>query len=273
VPTFLFEGQKLVYTSHGEGKRWFVLLHGQLLNQRMHWPLAQDLALRGHRVVTLDLLGHGESSRPREMWRYSMAQFARQVVALLDHLEADQAVIGGTSLGANVTLEFADLAPERARGLVIEMPVLDNGVFAAVLAFTPLLTLFKMGMPVVRVVSGLVDRLPHRGPLLYQITTDVLRQDHSSSAAVLQGLFLGRIAPGRVVRKTFGMSTLVIGHSGDPIHPYTDADMLAAELRNARLVQANNILELRLHPERLTGEIAAFLDDCWQPRQSTRESA
>ena len=58
--------------------------------------LRATLAERGHRVITLDLLGHGESDRPRDMWRYSMPIFAREVVALLDHLELDEAVVGGT---------------------------------------------------------------------------------------------------------------------------------------------------------------------------------
>jgi hypothetical protein len=42
--------------------------------------------------------------------------------------------------------------------------------------------------------------------------------------------------------------------------------MLAEELPNGRLLQANSIVELRLAPRRLTGEIAAFLDECWKPR-------
>lgn len=47
-----------------------MLLHGLLLNQRMHAPLARALAERGNLVVTLDLLGHGRSDRPPDMWRY-----------------------------------------------------------------------------------------------------------------------------------------------------------------------------------------------------------
>jgi len=47
---------------------------------------------------------------------------------LLDHLGVPQAVVGGTSLGANVALEAAVLAPERVRGLVLEMPVLENAL-------------------------------------------------------------------------------------------------------------------------------------------------
>ena len=84
--SFSLDGQRLAYTVHGEGPRLTVLLHGLLFNQRMHEALAAALAERGHRVVTLDLLGHGDSDRPRDMWRYSMPAFGGQVVALLDHL-------------------------------------------------------------------------------------------------------------------------------------------------------------------------------------------
>jgi hypothetical protein len=56
---------------------------------------------------------------------------------------------------------------------------------------------------------------------------------------------------------------LVIGHGRDPIHPFSDAGMLASELPDARLVHAHSVLELRVHPERLTREIADFIDGCW----------
>src|SRR5438132_10085542 len=107
--TLTHDGQQLAYTEYGDGNRVVVLLHGLLMSQRMHEPLARALANRGNRVITLDLLGHGMSDRPRDMWRYSMTLFAEQVIDLLDHLDADSAVVGGTSLGANVTLEAACL--------------------------------------------------------------------------------------------------------------------------------------------------------------------
>ena len=108
---------RLEYTEYGAGDHWVVLLHGQLMPRRMHQPLARALAAEGLHVVTLDLLGHGRSDRPADPLVYSMTAFAEQVVALLDHLEATEAIVGGTSLGANVALEVADLAPERVRGL------------------------------------------------------------------------------------------------------------------------------------------------------------
>src|SRR5205807_9990341 len=125
---FSYGGHRLAYTVHGEGPRPTVLTPGLLLSQKMQTPLARTLARRGNRVITLDPLGHGESDRPRQMWRYSMTEFAQQTIALLDHLELPEAVVGGTSLGANITLEIAAAAPERLRGMIIEMPVLDNAI-------------------------------------------------------------------------------------------------------------------------------------------------
>ncbi|HJS93197.1 MAG TPA: alpha/beta hydrolase, partial [Solirubrobacteraceae bacterium] len=54
-----------------------------------------------------------------------------------------------------------------------------------------------------------------------------------------------------------------IGHLRDPIHPFSDAGALVEEMPNARMIQASWIGELRVTPERLTDEIAAFVDECW----------
>jgi pimeloyl-ACP methyl ester carboxylesterase len=274
VPTFTHFGHRLAYSTFGEGDRTTVLLHGLLLNRRMHEPLARALADRGNRVVTLDLLGHGDSERPRDMGRYAMTYFGEQTVGLLDHLEVDQAVVLGTSLGANTALEAAVFAPDRIRGMVIEMPVLDAAMVACGVAFLPALLSMKYGAPAMRVVGAAARAVP-RGPLplLANVVLDTVRQDPEPSAAVLEGLFFGRIAPPRRERRLLKQPTLVIGHPRDPVHPFSDADMLAAELPNARLLEASSILELRLAPERLTNEIAAFIDECWRPVAGTSRRA
>jgi pimeloyl-ACP methyl ester carboxylesterase len=268
MPFFRYDGSRLAYTVYGDGPRTCVLVHGLLLSQKMHRPLAQALAERGNRVVTLDLLGHGRSDRPRDMTRYSMPFFGQQMIALLDHLELDEAVLGGTSLGANATLEAAVHAPERVRGMVVEMPVLDNALLGCAIAFTPLMVALSFGEPVMRLVARAARQVPAGvGPLLADIGLDTIRQDPGPSAAVLHGLFFGRTAPHKALRRTLAAPTLVIGHQRDPIHPFSDSDALIAELPNARLVQASSILELRISPQRLTGEIGDFLDTCWSARR------
>ena len=269
--TFKVGGHRLAYTSYGEGPRVTVLVHGLLLSQRMHGEFAKALAERGNRVITLDLLGHGLSDRPADMWRYSMTAFGEQVIALLDHLEFDEAVVLGTSLGANTALEAAALAPERLRGMVVEMPVLDNALIGCAIAFTPLMVALAFGQPVMRLLSRAARAVPEL-PWQLDIVLDTMRQDPRPSAAVLEGLFFGRTAPPRSERRTFETPALVIGHQHDIVHPFSDAGMLAEEMPNARLLQASSILELRLAPERLTNEIAEFIDECWLPRTAKKRT-
>jgi pimeloyl-ACP methyl ester carboxylesterase len=268
--SFRHDGHRLVYDDYGAGPQTVVLLPGLLLSRRMHAPMAGSLAERGYRVLCLDFLGHGASDRPEDMTTYSMTLFAEQVVALLDELDIDEAVVGGTSLGANVSLEVAALAPERLRGVVIEMPVLDNALLACALFFTPLLVALTFGAPLTRLVARLAQRIPERRTELANVVLDAIRQDPGPSGAILQGLFFGRIAPPRSERQSLATKALVLGHPRDPIHPFSDADMLVRELPDVRLVRANSILELRVRPERLTDEIAQFVDDCWAVRPLRR---
>jgi pimeloyl-ACP methyl ester carboxylesterase len=287
MPFFSFEGQRLAYSELGggpaavtvEGERGrparsatatarpLILLHGLLLSQEMHRPLARALAAKGNRVLLLDLLGHGLSDRPRDMWRYSMAAYGRQVVGLMDHLGIERAAVMGTSLGANVALEVASAAPERLQGLVIEMPVLDNGLLGSALAFTPLLVSLTFGEPAMKLVARGARALPRRLlPHYANVMLDVFRQDPGPSGALMQGLFFGRVAPPRSERQTFQTPALVLGHSRDPVHPFSDAGMLAEEMPNARLIVADSLVELRVRPKRLTEEIAGFLDGVWSEK-------
>jgi pimeloyl-ACP methyl ester carboxylesterase len=269
IREFEFDGHRLVYDEYGEGERVVVLLPGLLFSRKMHQPLAETLAARGHRVLCLDLLGHGDSDRPPEMTNYSMTAFGRQAIALLDHAGVEQAVIGGTSLGANASLEAAAGAPDRVRGLLIEMPVLDNALLGCALAFTPMLVGLTFGAPLARVVARGARAVPRGSFLLGDMLLDWISQDPKPSASVLQGLFFGRVAPPTEERRLMHHETLVIGHYRDPVHPFSDSDMLVRELPNARLVQASSILELRLTPERLTNEIVAFVERCFRARPRT----
>jgi pimeloyl-ACP methyl ester carboxylesterase len=263
--SFHFEGHRLIYDEYGEGDKVVVLLPGLLFSRKMHGPLAEELESRGHRVLCLDLLGHGESDRPPEMWNYGMTVFGRQTIALLDHAGIDQAVIGGTSLGANAALEAGAAGPDRVKGLLIEMPVLDNALLGCAIAFTPLLVGLTFGAPLARAIGAAARRVPRGSWLLADMLLDWVSQDPKPSASVLQGLFYGRVAPPKEERARMSQRTLVIGHYRDPIHPFSDSDMLVRELPNARLVQASSILELRLTPERLTSEIVEFVGECFKP--------
>ena len=136
------------------------------------------------------------------MWRYSMTFFGEQVIALLDHLEIEEAVVLGTSLGANAALEAAALAPERLRGMVIEMPVLDGALLGCALAFTPLMVALTFGEPVMRVVQA--ARAARAAAAVGRSTSSSTPCARTPARAprCSQGLFFGRIAPHRSERRT-----------------------------------------------------------------------
>jgi pimeloyl-ACP methyl ester carboxylesterase len=261
---FFIGDDRLEYTEFGSGDRWVVLLPGQLMPRTMHKPLARALAAHGNHVVTLDLLGHGRSDRPEDPREYSMTAFGEQVVHLLDHLGAETAVVGGTSLGANVSLEVAVLAPDRVRGLLVEMPVLDNAVEAGILAFAPLLFAARYLPLAVRITARVSRVVPRRAVGHWgRVVLETLDQRPVAMAATIHGLFFGRVAPSSRARRQIQHPALVVGHPADPIHLNADAQMLTDELPHGTYVPADSILEWRFRPERLTRRTVEFVDEVW----------
>ncbi|HEV3366825.1 MAG TPA: alpha/beta hydrolase [Acidimicrobiales bacterium] len=266
VGMFDSDGLQLYYEIHGHGPRVLVFMHGILMDSNMNRRLANDLAARGNRVILFDLPGHGLSDKPQRASAHRMDTYAEHVVALLDHLGIDKAVVGGVSLGGNVSLLVAALAPERVQALVIEMPVLEWAVPAAAITFIPMLLAVHFARPLVRRAASVVRRLPRTGNGPVDSVMNTLSNDPIETAAVLHGVLAGPIAPTVDQRSAMKMPAMVIGHEVDRIHPFHDAEQLARRLPGGKLVQANSLLELRMHPERLTEQIAQFLDDVWGPQ-------
>jgi pimeloyl-ACP methyl ester carboxylesterase len=271
--TFTHDGHELVYDVYGTGERIFLYLHGLLLDSDLNRGIAEALAAQGNRVVLLDLLGHGRSDRPTHAAEYRIDTYADQVFGLLDHLGIEDAVLGGLSLGANVSLFAASARPERVRGLVLEMPVLEWAVPSAALAFVPLLLTAHYARRLVRMSSELVRRLPRTpfDPVNSLIQAGAHPPELLSS--ILHGVLVGPVAPTLDEREAIEAPTLVLAHRFDLIHPFDDAVNLAKQVRDGRLVRAHSPVELRMRPERLTVEIASFLDEVWKrPRRRAQRS-
>ncbi|HEX5829021.1 MAG TPA: alpha/beta hydrolase [Candidatus Limnocylindrales bacterium] len=94
----------------------FLLVHGLASNARMWDGVASRLMECGHPAVTVDLRGHGRSSKPDGP--YDMATVADDVAALITSLELDRPVVAGQSWGGNVVLELALRHPDAVRGIV-----------------------------------------------------------------------------------------------------------------------------------------------------------
>ncbi|HEX5705767.1 MAG TPA: alpha/beta fold hydrolase [Pyrinomonadaceae bacterium] len=110
-------GIDLAYEDEGAGDSVVLLLHGFLFSRAM-WR-GQIEALRAeHRVVALDLRGHGRTTVVAE-GAATMEEMARDAASLLDELGVERATVCGLSMGGYVALAFYRLFRERTRALVL----------------------------------------------------------------------------------------------------------------------------------------------------------
>ncbi|MGB9080593.1 MAG: alpha/beta fold hydrolase [Desulfuromonadaceae bacterium] len=103
-------GITLAYGDRGNGLP-LVLVHGFPLCRKMWRPQAEAFSKAGCRVITPDLRGFGESRLASGI--ASMEVYADDIVALLDHLGIDKAVVGGMSMGGYLLLNLLERYPDR----------------------------------------------------------------------------------------------------------------------------------------------------------------
>jgi pimeloyl-ACP methyl ester carboxylesterase len=110
-------GIEIGYEEHGEGPA-VLFTHGYQASRKM-WEPQRPALEPSYRMITWDLRGHGGSGIPDDPARYSHELLLGDMVALLDHLGEEQAVLVGHSLGGFASLRFYLDHPERVRALVL----------------------------------------------------------------------------------------------------------------------------------------------------------
>lgn len=115
MKNILYKNTKISFTDSGEGTA-IVFLHGFLENKKM-WKEYAALFSEKYRVITIDLLGHGDSDCLGYV--HSMEENANAVHEVLEHLHIEKATIVGHSMGGYVGLAFAELYPDNIRKLVL----------------------------------------------------------------------------------------------------------------------------------------------------------
>lgn len=109
------DGVRVAYSAYGSGEPALVFIPCGFCDRSV-WRHQVESFRADHRVVTLDLAGHGASGRERTSW--TLAAFGDDVEAVLEALEVERAVLIGNSLGGPVALEVAARLPERIVGIV-----------------------------------------------------------------------------------------------------------------------------------------------------------
>ena len=224
-------GHRVVFRYAGEGPP-LVLIHG-ITGTCRHWERVIPALAERHTVIAPDLLGHGQSAKPRG--DYSLGAFASGIRDLLLALGHDSATVVGHSLGGGIAMQFAYQYPERCERLVlVSSGGLGRDVHLLLRAATlpgselvlPLLNSDKL-RDVGRLVTGALGRF---GITLSPDITEVARGASSMPDAEARGAFLSTL---RAVIDERGqrvdardrlylaeaMPTLIVWGARDPVIP------------------------------------------------------
>ena len=119
MATIVHKGTKLAYEERGAGKPAFVFVHGWTCDRSFFAPQAEHFALR-HRVVSVDLRGHGESDKPQGP--YPIAAYADDIAYVIEQLGLSKPVAVGHSMGGIAVLQLAAAHPDRVAAIVMVDP-------------------------------------------------------------------------------------------------------------------------------------------------------
>ncbi len=108
-------GSRIDYQVAGGGDTTLLFVHGWCIDQT-YWEDQVDFFKDQYKVVTVDLPGHGKSDKNREDW--SIGNFGKDIVMLMDALDLKNVVLIGHSMGGNVILEAANAKPDAVIGFV-----------------------------------------------------------------------------------------------------------------------------------------------------------
>lgn len=109
------DGVSVAFESHGSGEPALVFVHGWSCD-RGYWSEQVDAFAANHRVVLVDLAGHGASGDGREEW--TMDAYGADVAAVADLLELERMILVGHSMGGTVIAEAGRQLGDRVIGLI-----------------------------------------------------------------------------------------------------------------------------------------------------------
>jgi len=220
----------------------------------------------GIRRITLECRGHGES-RMGDPARLSIAQFATDVAALLDHLCIEEAVLGGISLGAAISMRLAASIPSLVRALIIARPAwVDEPAPPTMKPYLLVAELLKQygreeglrRFADSETLAAVESVSPDNAASLRSFFS---RRDEESSVELLSRI--PRDGPGLSGQDiaSIGIPTLVIGNAEEYVHPLRYASRLKGLIPGATLqVITSKTVDKALYKSQFRETLACFFE-------------
>lgn len=272
--TFTRDGVRLAYAESGAG-RPFIFQHGLGADSRQTFDLLGGLPDR--RLIAMDARAHGSSEVGLEQ-KIGFDTFGCDLRGLFDALGISKAVVGGLSMGAGISLNFALKHPEMVSALILVRPAwVDEPMEARELYFAVAKAIRQYG--------------PARGRDAF-LASEVYRQvsmQFPDTAKSLLGQFDSARAKDGVVRlermpadapdhdrnrwSTLKIPVLVLAHQDDPVHPLTCGRAIAGAISQAKFVEITpKSVDRERHEAEIRKEVAEFLESAESDVAASRQS-
>lgn len=230
---------QLAYTAVGDGPA-VVLIHGYPFNRSLWTELAESLLDR-YRVVIPDLRGFGETESSESP--ATMNRMAEDIAKLMDHLEIDQAVIGGLSMGGYVALAFCKQYPARVRALVLAdtraQADTEEGKQTRALQAEKALAEGMAGIADAMLPKLLTpDTVSKHPEVVKRIRDMMLKTKPEGAAAALLGM--AQRDDQTEFISSIDVPTLIVAGREDAITPLADSEAMHAKITGSRLVVIEN---------------------------------
>jgi pimeloyl-ACP methyl ester carboxylesterase len=259
MPKINRDGVKIYYEVHGSGPA-LLLTHGYSSTSAM-WRGQIEALSKHHKLVLWDMRGHGQSDYPEDLKAYSEVLTVADMATLLDEVGAENAIVGGLSLGGYMSLAFYRAHPERVGALLI----IDTG---------PGFRKDDAREAWNRRAHETGDRFEREGlavlKSLSRERSDVSHRDASGLARAARGMLTQRDA--RVIESLPGIkvpSLVVVGADDAPF--LAASDYMAAKIPHAKKVvipAAGHAVNID-QPQAFIEAVLPFLDGL--PRDLTPE--
>jgi len=257
----LVNNSSIAYDDQGSGLP-VILIHGFPLCRKMWRDQSEALLSAGYRVITPDLKGFGESETADDPC--SMDLFADDVVALMDHLKIDHAVIGGMSMGGYVLLSLLERYPNRVKAAIFIVTRSESDDAAGREKRTTLASHAEDGCPekVVRFFGDILfsDRTRLQRPELLSNVYDWMLETAPETLSACLLAMMNRKNYTTLLRR-FTVPSLVLGAEMDRTIPPYHSIMMDKQLPNSELhiiPGAGHMVNMEA-PDQLNSHLLDFL--------------
>jgi pimeloyl-ACP methyl ester carboxylesterase len=259
------DGLSFNYSDSGGSATPFIFQHG--LGADLTQPVALVKADKRFRVISFDFRAHGNTHPVGPVEKIGIAAFADDVRAILDNLKIQRAIIGGISMGAAVSLNFALRFPERVIGLVLSRPAwLDAPNPWNVKMFTLITKLIAAhgpikGQQLFKQTLEYAQTLQQWPDVAASFAAQFERPGIEDTGFKLERIIHDTPSLDRREWSRIEVPTLVIGNREDPIHPYDYAVHTAELIPGAEFREVTSkAIDLDRHNadvQRVVGEFLA----------------